>query len=281
MNSSLWDTQDPDGTKRRNSAYTGSPGKIIDQGVTSVPKPEAGSRIGTGGESIPGRIQPYTGEFTNNTLGGQSIRTSKTTGEQLKDTLNEYTQKKKIDQKYSPPKSGGTGNTGKIASDLRKEFIARPGVKSYEKIRPQIQRVEEVMSEIVQGQPVKNLVATDQALIMIYNKMLDENSVVRESEYARTSDNISFINKNIGRIQKQMSGGNAMSNGDRMAIYEAIQKFKGIAEGNYKEETEWFGKIAEDAGLSRDSVIRPMSGGKGDSTGNSAADAFLKKRGEL
>jgi len=65
---------------------------------------------------------------------------------------------------------------------------------------------------------VQNKVALDQGLITMYNKLTDPNSVVRESEYARTPENLPVINRIQGALQKVEKGGAGLTNKDREAL---------------------------------------------------------------
>lgn len=52
----------------------------------------------------------------------------------------------------------------------------------------------------------------------MYNKLSDPSSVVRESEYARTPENLPLINRISGAIQKVQAGGAGLTNEDRQAL---------------------------------------------------------------
>jgi hypothetical protein len=65
---------------------------------------------------------------------------------------------------------------------------------------------------------MKNKVALDQALITMFNKLTDPNSVVRESEYARTPQNLPLANRFSGAMQKLEKGGAGLTDADREAL---------------------------------------------------------------
>lgn len=103
------------------------------------------------------------------------------------------------------------------ATKLRQEFINRPEVKEFVTINTQVKSMDSLLDKAKKGN-VENKVALDQALITMYNKLTDPNSVVRESEYARTPENLPLINRLTGAIQKVQSGGAGLTDSDREAL---------------------------------------------------------------
>jgi len=168
---------------------------------------------------------------------------------------------------------------------LRKEFQARKGVKAYEILKPQVSRIDSLMADVSSGKTT-NFVATDQALITIYNKMLDENSVVRESEYARTAENTSLLNRIKGTLSKQVSGGAGLAAADRESIYNAIKQFDAIANSDYNDKVNYYQTLAGQYKLSPDRIVQSDFGdsggatidtsGGGGGTGDAKVDDFLK-----
>jgi hypothetical protein len=125
--------------------------------------------------------------------------------------------------RYKPVGEGGPTpyQNRKTTTDLRKEFNNRPEVKEYNTIMPKIANIDTALNEALTS---NNKVAADQALITLFNKMTDPQSVVRESEYARTPENLSFINKMQGKIAKIGTGGAGLTNDDRKSIAGMAKK---------------------------------------------------------
>ena len=126
------------------------------------------------------------------------------------------------------PSSGGSGGITpyqqiRTATDLRKEFNNRPEVKEFNQIMPKITSIDKALQE----SKGPNKVAADQAIITLFNKMTDPNSVVRESEYARTPENLATLNRLKGKVQKVMSGGAGLTDTDRQAIVRMAKQMKG------------------------------------------------------
>lgn len=105
----------------------------------------------------------------------------------------------------------------KVSNDLRKEFINREEVKDYVKVVTGVKTMDALLKKAINGDD-QSRIAIDQGLITLYNKMTDPTSVVRESEYARTPENVPIINRMFGAIDKLKSGGAGLTNADREAL---------------------------------------------------------------
>lgn len=101
------------------------------------------------------------------------------------------------------------------AVTLRKEFNNLPEVKEYNQTIPKIKSMQSAFAE---AKTTGNFVAVDQALITLFNKLTDPNSVVRESEYARTAENIPLVNQIKGKVQKVLSGGAGLTSEERFQL---------------------------------------------------------------
>ena len=108
------------------------------------------------------------------------------------------------------------------STKLRQEFIRRPEVQDYVKIKTNVDSMESLLNEALKGN-VQNAVALDQGLITMYNKLTDPQSVVRESEYARTPANLPVTNAILGAIQKVQAGGAGLTNSDRAALVQGAK----------------------------------------------------------
>ena len=102
-------------------------------------------------------------------------------------------------------------------SKVREEFLNRPEVKEYVSVNTSVRSMDEMLQRALEGGK-ENKVAIDQSLITMFNKLTDPNSVVRESEYARTPGNLPFTNRFTGAFQKLQRGGAGLTNDDRKAL---------------------------------------------------------------
>ena len=109
----------------------------------------------------------------------------------------------------------------RLETTLRKEFNAQPVVKAWAEIDMLYGNALAAYDEALGG---RSRVFVDQALINIFNKMLDYKSVVREGEYARTADETSFLSR-IVSLTNRVSDGGSLPPKDRKAAMVMIGKF--------------------------------------------------------
>jgi len=173
---------------------------------------------------------------------------------------------------------------------LRKEFSAAPEVKNFIEIDSQFKRLEKAMGEtqlkantsegtiyarnaeeaarIEKERPgLKftkggNLVAVDQALITILNKMLDPSSVVRESEYARTPGDLAVLNRIKGKIEKIRTGGAGLTQEDRDAIATMAKNFFLVSKDVYDSQVDYYTDLSNRYGYAPENIVR-LGGAKG------------------
>lgn len=109
------------------------------------------------------------------------------------------------------------------ATKLRQEFINRNEVKDYVTVSTNVRAMEGLLQKALTDKTKDNYVAVDQGLITMYNKLTDPQSVVRESEYARTPENLPVVNRITGAIDKLKKGGAGLTNDDRKALVEGAK----------------------------------------------------------
>lgn len=151
---------------------------------------------------------------------------------------------------------------------MRKEFQSIPEVKEFPVIESQIKRLDKAMEESRSG---GSMIAVDQALITILNKMLDPASVVRESEYARTPQDMALLNKVKGNIDKLSTGGAGLTAQEREAISRMSRNFYDVAADQYNQQVGFYGGLANEYGFKPENVVRlggkkAASGGKKESS---------------
>jgi len=94
----------------------------------------------------------------------------------------------------------------------------------YETVRNNLVNIEAATKRMISNPDNINRIATDQAVITSFNKILDPTSVVRESEYARTPANTSLINRAKGAIQKLSKGGAGLTQADITEIRDTARE---------------------------------------------------------
>lgn len=172
------------------------------------------------------------------------------------------------------PASGNGGLTAyqviNKTTELRKEFNQRPEIKEMNTVMPKFAALDKAMEE---SRVTGNKVAADQAMITLFNKMTDPNSVVRESEYARTPQNLSLINRLKGKIAKVQQGGAGLTDEDRKAILSMAKQFKVAYQDTFNTVANEYTDYAKGFGIDPEMVI-----GKRRKTEDSPKPATANKR---
>lgn len=132
-------------------------------------------------------------------------------------------------------------------SSIRKEFNALPEVKAYRDTSFKFKQMEAAMARADQNP--ESLVAVDQALITLFNKMTDPDSVVHVSEWARTPESMGLINRLQGKIEQIRSGGAGLTDVERRELVGMAHAFNQILTTRYQEAAEFYASAAERNGL--------------------------------
>lgn len=143
------------------------------------------------------------------------------------------------------------------STKLRQEFINRPEVKDYMLVSPNIKAMDSLLKNGLNGN-VTDMVALDQGLITMFNKLTDPQSVVRESEYARTPENLPLINRFKGAIQKISSGGAGLTNEDRQALVQGAKIIANERGKQFQKTKDEYKGTAADYGLDEKLITRDM-----------------------
>jgi len=138
--------------------------------------------------------------------------------------------------------------------DLQAKFQAVPEVKEFVTISTQVKRAEEAILEARTGKGSMN--AVDQSLITLMNKILDPTSVVRESEYARTPEGMSALERMKGWAGKISAGGAGLSSQERESLYTMINKFYSVSEKMYNDQVNYYTDLAKRKGVDPADVVR-------------------------
>lgn len=102
-------------------------------------------------------------------------------------------------------------------SPLRQEFTGRQEVKDYVTVAANTKSMDALWKAAQKGDG-KSKSQLDQALIQMFNKILDPQSVVREAEYDRTPETLSLWNRTIGNLQRYAKGGAGLTDADRAML---------------------------------------------------------------
>lgn len=160
------------------------------------------------------------------------------------------------------------------ASGLRKELVNSPLIKSYRDLDKYSRRLDAALNSEDVSQAI-----SDQALIILFNKMLDENSVVREGEYARTGpEALSWENRVQGWLGKLQKGGAGITKEERRSMVELSKRLLDSSADVYNQELDRYSILSDQYGVKRDMVLGGLSkaekkaGGKASNVFSSKAD---------
>lgn len=151
---------------------------------------------------------------------------------------------------------------GTIGNDLRKEFTGLKEVQDYVKVYTEVNAMDSLMESAKRGDMQSSL-ALDQGLITMYNKLTDPNSVVRESEYERTPQNLSFFNRLTGKIQKLKEGGAGLTMADREELVRGAKIIANARGNTYSERRKEYELLANKLGADPSTVIGTIADFKG------------------
>ena len=147
----------------------------------------------------------------------------------------------------------------KLVTGFRKEFEALPRVKDANEIFGAVNKMEKAYSDYTANpDKYESKNALDQALIIVFNKMLDPGSVVRESEYARTPQGISLINRANGFLEKLSKGGSGITDQDRLDIVNVGRLLEDGAKEIYNKSSDIYSNEAKLLGVDPSRIISPV-----------------------
>lgn len=239
--------------------------KFIEKAQENILKPpERPYKIG---QRLPGMNvgdKEVTQEVTGYDENGQPI--TRTVGEAPRYKPNQVT--------LSP------AQTATIANQLRNTVKNNPYIKEFQDIDTKYNVMLKAYDVSKTG---KNMIAVDQALITLFNKMTDPQSVVRESEYARTPENMSLVNQIKGKVEKIMKGGAGLTATERAALTDMGKTFYQVYATRYNEVLQDTDDMATLQGINPKIVTgqyrRRDAGGTTTVTSPKTADEFKKKYG--
>lgn len=167
---------------------------------------------------------------------------------------------------------------GKVA-ELRKEFNSLPQVKSYGEVQPVLQSAREALGN--------DTAAADLNLIYAAAKIMDPNSVVRESETSMVVGSGSPAQRMLGQFNYVAGGGRLTPQARKNLMAEVESRARGYESG-YKAARKAYEGVAAKHGLPADEVfIEPFAtgappkqatGGAGLSAAEAAELAALKRK---
>ncbi len=173
---------------------------------------------------------------------------------------------KKRLEKMSTVKDSGMGKPDlKTMLAFKNQVDKSTIVTDFRLTKLQSQRLDEALNEAgidadeITGEMLDpdTLIAVDQALITIFNKMLDPTSVVRESEYARTPQDQGVMSRLKGKWGKIKEGGAGLTDTERQGIARMARRFFKLTQERARQEATNIRRIAEENNLNPRDILGP------------------------
>lgn len=133
--------------------------------------------------------------------------------------------------------------TNSIADDVRQD----PDVKDFIQVRDGYERVK-AGANLANGQG-------DLSLLFGYMKMLDPNSVVRETEFANAEQAMGYVQQTLNLPSKAISG-NRLTPESRAQFVAAANAVYNAKKGNYDNAVNYYSSRAEAFGIDPAMVVR-------------------------
>lgn len=146
-------------------------------------------------------------------------------------------------------------NLSKEEMSLRKEFNGLEIVKDYKKLKQSYQNMRNTYgSAVEQGLKGKSKAAAEQAIVTLFNKMLDPQSVVREGEYARSFEGQSALQRAQSYWQRLSKGGSLTNQALKDMVDIAQRLYSGVEE-MYTAEADNYRSLAQDYGYDPSRIV--------------------------
>ena len=139
------------------------------------------------------------------------------------------------------------------ANKLRDDFRSEPVVKAYRVVVPMLESAKDAASR-----PTR---AADINLVYAFAKLMDPESVVRESETGMVTATGTVADR-IAGLTGQLNGNATLQPETRKRLIAELESRFNSLEASYKEIENAYGEIADSNGVKRSHVILPIRGPK-------------------
>jgi len=147
----------------------------------------------------------------------------------------------------------GSAGYFRNAGQLRGEFDK--ATKDFNQIVGQLGKIDSAMAQVKKIGDMGSKQFADQALIVTFNRILDPQSVVRESEYARTPEGMSALTRIQGYAEKLKQGGAGLTDTERGSAVDMTKKLAGSAQKIYKINRDKYSNLSRDYGIDPKLVV--------------------------
>jgi hypothetical protein len=137
----------------------------------------------------------------------------------------------------------------KDAGSLRQEYNALPDIKAYNEVNTAYNQIKTALSN---PSPANDLAAATK-----FMKLLDPNSVVRESELMMAMQ-ASGVTDRLSNLGNRIMSGEKLTETQRKDFYDAASEFYKVSQNNKNAIDAQYIDIANKGGLSPDLIIRKV-----------------------
>ncbi len=151
--------------------------------------------------------------------------------------------------------SGGAKDQAS-ASDVRmtrKEVYSMPVVKNFEALNDTFEKMDSSYKAYKKGSIAKG--GVDQALVMMFNKMLDPTSAVREGEYARTAQGQSALDRAQQYVAQLSQGGAGITDKTRSDMVDLAKELQGAAQQQFNSQMKFYVDLAPELGTTPQNLL--------------------------
>jgi len=131
-------------------------------------------------------------------------------------------------------------------------------VRDFREVNRAKRAMEEVWDPKNPPKEGERFTALDQALITLFNKMIDPGSVVRESEFARTTEGLAVVDRMKGTFEAFRQGGVGLTNRNRTDLVRIARKLWNGALKDYKLELTKFENLRQGTGARFNVIFNPF-----------------------
>lgn len=143
----------------------------------------------------------------------------------------------------------------KRSGDLRRELTTSPIFKDFQVLKGSSRKIDVALKDALRSKGLRGKAIADQALIVMFNKIIDPNSVVRESEFARTPQGLSAINRIKGFAEKVAQGSVGITDQERNDISRVAKILLNVSGELFNQELDRFGLLADELKVGREKVL--------------------------
>lgn len=121
----------------------------------------------------------------------------------------------------------------------RRAFEANPIIKRYREVNSHFKIITSAYNESLKSD---NMTFIDQALINLFNKVIDPDSAVRMAEYARTPHDQALVRRFKGQWHKLFKGGAGLTPEDRQSLLRMSGLYRKAYVEDYNEQRDVYVK---------------------------------------